>query len=275
MVRRNGRQTAGGAKPQGADAPEARERLSRERVLRAAIDLADRDGIDALSMRKLADELGVEAMSLYYYVQNKDDILAGMLEVVMEELDMPAYGPAGVHWKEALRRGAVSFHTALRQHPWARGLMLTPRLLRPWRMRLMEFLLAGLREGGFSTTLTYHGYHALDSHLIGSTAWEAGYASFARGQNAADLAKSFLEKLPVAEMPNVAEHIRQHMEGFGRGTSQFQFGLDLILDSLERRRDAELGSDQGMNGTERANGANGANGTKVLTAKSRKERITP
>ncbi|HET7771227.1 MAG TPA: TetR/AcrR family transcriptional regulator C-terminal domain-containing protein [Chloroflexota bacterium] len=257
--------------------PEARERLSRERVLRAAIALADRDGIDALSMRRLAEELGVEAMSLYYYVENKDDILAGMLELVMSELDLPAIGEGGLDWKAALRRGAISFHDALRAHPWARGLMLSPKMLRAWRMRLMEFLLGGLRRGGLSPELTYHAYHALDSHLIGSTAWEAGYASFARGQDAADLAQRFLKQLPQAELPYVTEHIRQHMEGFGRGKSQFQFGLDLILSGLERLRDEEHHrAGQAPNGAP-AGARNRAvlrNRTKVLTAKSRSERIT-
>ena len=223
-----------------AEVPETREsrgRLSRERVLQAAIELADRDGIEALSMRKLAEELGVEAMSLYYYAANKDDILAGMLELVMGEIEMPPHGKDGVGWKDALRRGAISFHNALRKHPWARGLMLSPKTLRPWRMQFMEFLLGGLREGGFSSELTYHAYHALDSHLIGSTAWEAGYAAFARQNKMGDLAQRFLTEMPLEQMPHVAEHVRQHKEGLGRGKSQFEFGLDLILDGLERMRD--------------------------------------
>ena len=231
-------------------------------MLRAAIELADRDGIEALSMRKLAEELGVEAMSLYYYAANKDDILAGMLEVVMGEIEMPPSGPGGAGWKAAIRTGAISFHDALRKHPWARGLMLSPKTLRPWRVSFMEFLLARLHEGGFSPELTYDAYHALDSHLIGSTAWEAGYASFARNNNVADLAKSFLAELPLDKLPNAAEHVRQHMEGFGKGRSQFEFGLDLILDGLERMRDEEAGRSKRRNGT------------KVLTPRSQKAPIT-
>lgn len=233
---------------------EERGRLSREKVLRAAIALADRDGIDALSMRKLAEEVGVEAMSLYYYVKNKDDILAGMLELVMAEIETPASEAGGARWKEAVRRGAISFHDVLRKHPWARGLMLSPKTLRPWRMRFMEFLLGMLRVGGFSPELTYHAYHALDSHLIGSTAWEAGYASFAKDRKMADLAKTFLEELPADEVPHVAEHVRQHMEGLGRGKSQFEFGLDLILDGLERMRDGVPGREVQSKGR-RGNGS--------------------
>jgi AcrR family transcriptional regulator len=224
---------------------EPRGRLSKERVLQAAVALADRDGIEALSMRKLAEELGVEAMSLYYYVANKDDILAGMLELVMEEIETPSGGPGTQGWKEAIRTGAISFHDVLRKHTWARTLMLSPKTLRPWRMRFMEWLLERLQKGGFSADLTYHAYHALDSHLIGSTAWEAGYASFAKNSKMADLAKSFLDEMPLDQLPYVGEHVRQHVEGFGKGKSQFQFGLDLILDGLERMRDAELGRGRG------------------------------
>src|SRR5688500_5876120 len=213
-------------------------------------------------MRKLAEELGVEAMSLYYYAANKDDILAGMLERVMGEMEMPPAGPGKTGWKEAIRRGAISFHDALRKHPWARGLMLSPKTLRPWRVSFMEFLLARLREGGFSPALTYHAYHALDSHLIGSTAWEAGYASFARNDKMADLAKNFLKELPLDQLPYAAEHVKQHMEGFGNGRSQFEFGLDLILDGLERMRDEEAKRSQGQNRT------------KVLTPKSRRAGVT-
>ena len=211
-------------------------------MLRAAIALADRDGIEALSMRRLAEEVGVEAMSLYYYVENKDDILAGMLELVMEEIDTPAVGSDGLDWKEAIRTGAISFHGVLRKHTWARGLMLSPKTLRPWRMRFMDWLLGALKDAGFSPELTYHAYHALDSHLIGSTAWEAGYAAFARNSKMADLAQHFLREMPIEQMPHVAEHVRQHVEGVGKGTSQFAFGLDLILDGLERMRDEERGA---------------------------------
>lgn len=220
---------------------EPRGKLSRERVLRAAIALADRDGIEALSMRKLAEELGVEAMSLYYYVENKDDILAGMLELVMGEIETPAVGGGGITWKEGIRMGAVSFHEALRRHGWAQGLLLSPKTLRPWRMRFMDWLLGALREAGLSPKLAYHGYHALDSHLIGSMAWEAGYAAFARNNKMGDLAQRFLREMPLDEIPHVAEHVRQHVDGLGKGTSQFAFGLDLILDGLEQMRDADWG----------------------------------
>jgi len=103
----------------------------------------------------------------------------------------------------------------------------------------MDWLMRQLREGGFSAELTYHAYHALDSHIIGSAAWAAGYAAFGADRKAADLAEAAMRSLPMDELPYLAEHMRQHMEGFGKGTSQFEFGLDLLLDGLERLRNNE------------------------------------
>jgi AcrR family transcriptional regulator len=222
--------------------------LTREKVVRAAIELADRGGIDALSMRKLAEELGVEAMSLYHHVANKDDLLGGMLDAVIGEMDLPATsgtrgtrgkGAKGVSWQEAIRRGAIAYRSTLRQHPWARSVLSTPVSMRPARMRVMDWLLRHLREAGFSPELTFHAYHALDSHIIGSAAWAAGYSAFAQDRRAADMAEAAMRELPMAELVYLAEHIRQHVEGFGSGTSQFEFGLDLLLDGLERLRDQE------------------------------------
>ena len=235
---------------------ELRAPLTREKVVRAAIELADKGGIEGLSMRKLAEELGVEAMSLYHHVANKEDLLGGMVDAVLGEMDLPSGGPMGgasgtpkggkrrgaakgLGWKEAIRRGAISYRTTLREHPWARSVLSTPASVRQARMRVMDWLLRELREGGFSAELTYHAYHALDSHIIGSAAWAAGYASFALDRKAADLAAAAMKQLPMDEMPYLAEHMRQHVQGFGKGTSQFEFGLDLVLDGLERLRQKE------------------------------------
>ena len=103
----------------------------------------------------------------------------------------------------------------------------------------MDWLMRQLREGGFSAELTYHAYHALDSHIIGSAAWAAGYAAFAANRKETELAVAAMRALPMDEMPYLVEHMRQHMEGFGKGTSQFEFGLDLLLDGLERLRNNE------------------------------------
>ncbi|MDX6440179.1 MAG: hypothetical protein QOF45_2762 [Gaiellaceae bacterium] len=151
--------------------PEPRTPLSKDRVLRTAIALADEHGIESLTMRKLAQELEVEAMSLYHYVAKKDDLLAGVVDIVLMEIELPAKS-AG--WKAAIREIAISAHDALTRHPWACKLMLGMKGVSPARLRYMESLLATLREAGFSPDLTYHAYHALDSHIMGSrSGWEA------------------------------------------------------------------------------------------------------
>lgn len=204
--------------------------LSRDRVLRAAISIADEGGLEALSMRRLAQDLGVEAMSVYYYVANKDEILDGILNFVISEFELAVGGP---DWKAAVRRSAISAHDVLMRHPWACNLMMSVRRVAPARMRYMESLLHTLREAGFSANMTHHAYHALDSHIIGSTLWEAGYSS---NKDLEDVAKTFVAKT-VKEYPYLAEHAEQHMTRSKRkDVPEFEFGLDLILDGLEKIR---------------------------------------
>lgn len=208
-----------------------RHPLSRERVLRKAIALADRGGIEALSMRRLAEELGVEAMSLYHYVANKDDLLDGITDIVASEIEVPS---ARGDWKSAVRRSAISFHDALARHPWACSLMMSNGV-GPARLRYMESLLQRLRQAGFSPQLTHHAYHALDSHIIGFTLWAAGYTTAMKGDPKA--AETFLKRVPVDEFPYFLEHADQHMTPAKRdGVSEFEFGLGLILDALEKIR---------------------------------------
>ena len=188
----------------------SRPRLSRDRVLDAALTLADADGLEALSMRRLGTALGVEAMSLYNHVANKDDLLGGMLEVVLGEFEMPA----DHEWRTAMRESMVSAHDALRRHPWACRLGMSPPRIVPLRIQYMEWLLRRLREAGFSQGLTYHAYHTLDSHLWGFTLWEQGHTM--PSENLADLAASFLHQFSADEYPRVHEHVGQHVAGFGR-----------------------------------------------------------
>jgi len=209
---------------------EPRVPLSRDRVLRAAISIADQGGLEALSMRKLAQDLGVEAMSVYYYVANKDEILDGILNFVISEFELAVAGP---DWKAAIRRSALSAHDVLMRHPWACNLMMSVRRVAPARLRYMESLLRSLREAGFSANLTHHAYHALDSHIIGSTLWEAGSSS---NEDLEDVAKTFVAKI-FKEYPYLAEHAEQHMTRSKRkDVPEFEFGLDLILDGLEKIR---------------------------------------
>jgi AcrR family transcriptional regulator len=216
--------------------PRRRLPLNRERVLHAALALADQAGIQALSMRRLAQELGVEAMSLYNYVKGKEDILDGIVEIVLEEIDIPS---DEADWKEALRRTASSAHETLVRHRWACGVMLGRTRVSTPRMRWMESVLGTLRQAGFSADLTHHAYHALDSHITGFTLWQVSMPFDTRAE-LLDMADAFLGSIPADEYPYVVEHARQHLApSNAEGASDFGFGLELILDGLERLRDAE------------------------------------
>lgn len=203
--------------------------LNRERVLRAAVKLADSEGIGALTMRRLAQELGVEAMSLYHHVANKDEILDRIVDAVVDEFELPSIGGA---WKAELRGSAVSACRALLRHPWAAPLVLSRES--PGRFRYMNAILGTLREAGFSADLTDHAYHAIDSHVIGFAMWVTGLDLPDEAELAA-LATDFLEQLPRAELPYLAEHVEQHRKPRDpNAKTEFEFGLDLILDGLER-----------------------------------------
>ena len=183
-------------------------------------------------MRKLGRALGVEAMSLYNHVANKDDMLDGIVDLVLSEFELPS---AGDDWSVAIRRTAISAHEALLRHPWACTLIMSR--FRPARMRYIEWILARLREAGFSAETTYHGYHALDSHILGFTLWEMGH-SIPR-EEAADFVATFLREFPVEEYPYLAEHVEQHFrESSLDGEDEFEFGLDLILDGLDKTSEA-------------------------------------
>ena len=211
---------------------EPRTPLTRDRVLHAAIVLADTDGIEALTMRRLGQALGVEAMSLYNHVANKEDILNGIAEIVFSEISLPS----GDDWKAELRKSAVSAHDVFRRHPWSPGLAMSPDNVSPTRMAWMEAVLRTLRQAGFSPELACHAYHAYDSHITGFTLWLANIP--VTGQALRELAVDFLQTIDTDRLPYVAEHIEQHTKPpRERDKGAFAFGLDLILDGLERMRD--------------------------------------
>ena len=220
---------------------EARPPLSRERILIAAVGLADEGGIEALSMRKLAAALGVEAMSLYNHVANKDDLIDGILDLVVGEIQLP---PDGEPWDAAIRQGAASAHRVLMRHPWACSLVITHTSPRPGpsaRLRYIEWLLGRLRDAGLSAELTYHAYHAINSHILGYTFWELGHSmaanSLGGGEDFAVAAQRFLQSLPAHEFEHLIEHARQHFqEPWPDTIDGFEFGLELILDGLKRHR---------------------------------------
>ena len=204
--------------------------LTRERVLRAAVALADESGIESLSMRRLGQELGVEAMSLYNHVANKDDLLNGITDLVLREIELPAAGD----WKEALRRHAVSAHDVLVSHPWACTLALAPDRSSTASVERAEWMLRQLREGGFSPEVTYHAYHALDAHVLGFTLWQLGHG-IVDAEHLKEMAAEFFRRFGPDELPYLREHADQHFAGFGgEGKGAYELVLDLILDGLER-----------------------------------------
>jgi AcrR family transcriptional regulator len=206
--------------------------LSKERVLRAAIVLADAGGIEALSMRRLAKELGVEAMSLYNHVANKDEILAGIIDLVAGEIETPEEAD----WKTAIRRNAISARDVYLRHRWASGLQMSRQSGGPAGLRRADWLLRTLREAGVSKELTYRAFHMLEAYILGSTVQQLNFPY--KVEELAGLATTFLQQLPADEYPDFVEHVRQHLEPRPGEEGGFELGLDLILDGLERARDA-------------------------------------
>lgn len=207
----------------------SRAPLTRERILSTALALADVSGIQTLTMRKLAEVLGFEAMSLYNHVANKDDLLDGILDLVLAESEVATLA---AKWDEAIRSSAVAFHDALGRHPWACALLLSPARIRPGRLRQMDALLGHLREGGFSADTTYHAYHVLDGYIFGFSLWQTRHTY--SDEEVARMTEWFEGTVGAGEYPYLREHGEQHFtEGPHHDVSAFEFGLDLILDGLK------------------------------------------
>jgi AcrR family transcriptional regulator len=207
--------------------PAQRRPLSRERVLRAAVALADRSGIEALTMRRLGQELGVEAMSLYKHVANKDDVLDGIVDLVVGDIEVP---PSGTPWRPAMRARAVSAHGVLLAHPWAALQIMSRFSIGPGMTHYLDATLGRLREGGFSVEGALDAWHTLDSHIYGFTLQELGLPFEA--DEAAQVSADVLGTLSAEQFPHVVEVIG-HVMAHGR-VEDFDFGLELILDGLER-----------------------------------------
>lgn len=217
--------------PSSGRARTPRVPLSRGRVLRAAVALADENGIESLSMRKLGEALGVEAMSLYHHVANKDDLLDGMIDVVFSEVDLPS---TEVVWKTAMRRRAISMRHVLSRHGWAIGLMETRTSPGPATLQHHDAVIGCLRAAGFSVGLTAHAFSALDSYIYGFALQERGLP-FETPEQTAELARTMLAQFPPGAYPHFIELATTHVlqPGYDYG-DEFEFGLDLILDGLER-----------------------------------------
>jgi AcrR family transcriptional regulator len=223
------------ARPEPATEPRAS--ISRERVLETAVAFADRHGLEALSMRKLADELGIVAMSLYHYVPNKGALIDGMIDVVFGEIEPPSLD---VDWKTAMRARAVSTRAALNRHRWAIGNMEGRTTHGPANLRLHDAVLGCLRAAGFSLEMTVHAYSVQDSYIYGFALQEQDMSP----ETAEDFAAVAQQQMQdyaaeLADYPHLVEVVGGHVAeaGYDYGT-EFLFGLDLILDGLDALRDA-------------------------------------
>jgi AcrR family transcriptional regulator len=213
---------------------EPRAPLNRERVLHAAVALADEQGIEALTMRALGEELGVEAMSLYYYVANKDELLDGMVDLVYSEIELPS---DEADWKTAMRQVANSVHEALSRHRWAITLMETRTRPGPANLRHHDSVIRTFREAGFSIKQAVHAFSVLDSYISGFALQELTLP-FDTSEELAEAAEGILAQFPADEYPHLAETITEHITKSGYDyADEFDVALDLILDGIERLRD--------------------------------------
>ncbi len=200
-----------------------RRLLSRERVLRGAVAIADASGIGALTMRSLASELGVKPMSLYHYVAGKDEILDGIVDLVFSEIELPS---AAGDWQSELRRRAISTRQALRRHSWAIGLMESRANPGPATLRHHDATIGTLRAAGFSVAATAHAYALLDSYVYGFALQEASLPF---------TPESAAKPITNGQYPHLAEMATQHtlQAGYDFG-NEFEIGLTIILDALQR-----------------------------------------
>jgi AcrR family transcriptional regulator len=214
---------------------QRRQPLSRERVLRAAFDLTDKEGVESLSMRRLAQELGVEAMSLYRHVRNKGEIVDGIIDLVFGEIGLPH---TGVDWNTAMRERAISAREVLARHRWAIGLMQSRSTPGPATLQHHDAVIGCLRDAGFSIVMAAHAYSVLDSYIYGFALQQASLP-FKTSDEAVEVADSIRRQFPADAYPHLVELTVEHVLQPGYDyADEFEFGLDLILDSLERVRDS-------------------------------------
>jgi AcrR family transcriptional regulator len=210
---------------------QGRAPLSRELVLRTALAIADRGGLESLSMRKLGQELGVEAMALYYHFANRDEIVDGIVDLVFGEIDLP---PDGADWRRAMRQRAISLRDALLRHRWAVGLMESRRNPGPANLRHHDAVIGSLRAGGFDMAMAAHAYSLLDAYIYGFALTKMNLP-FDATTDIAEMAGSMLEPFPLGEYPNLADFITEHAMKPGYDfADEFEYGLDVILDGLDR-----------------------------------------
>lgn len=207
-----------------------RPRLSRDRVLRGAVAVADAGGIAALTIRSLARQLGVKPMSVYYHVANKDEILDGIVDIVFSEIELPVIGG---DWRSEMRRRAHSARAVLRRHRWAIGLMESRTTPGPATLRHHDVVIGTLRAAGFSPQMTAHAYALIDSYTYGFALQEASLP-FEGPDTVSDVAEPIMERFAAEEYPHIAQMAAEYYlrPGYDFG-DEFEFGLSLVLDALD------------------------------------------
>jgi len=214
-----------------AAAETSRGRLNKDRIVDTAVTIADERGLEAVSMRAVAGALGVTAMSLYKHVANKDELIGEMLDRVIAAIDRPEGGD----WKEAIRASSHSTRDVLLRHPWAPSLWYTPvGGSGQARLHHGDWLLRTLRRGGLSEELVYHAYHILEAFVLGATLQELSFPY--KGEELTEIVEDFLEDFPAVEFPDMAQHVRRHLEPREGARTGFDLALDLLLDGLGTAR---------------------------------------
>ena len=205
-------------------------------MLSAAVVLADEDGIESLTMRELGLRLGVEAMSLYNHVANKDDILDGMVDLVVSEIDLPS---DAADWKEAMRRRAISARSVFSLHPWASALVDSRESSGPARLRYLDWVVGTLRRAGFTLETAVRAFSLLDSYIYGFGRQQLNMSA-GGDMKPEEMTEAFLRAIPADQYPHLRELVVDHAmaTSYDEG-ADFEFGLDLILDGLERLLDRE------------------------------------
>ncbi|MHB1342072.1 MAG: TetR/AcrR family transcriptional regulator C-terminal domain-containing protein [Coriobacteriia bacterium] len=204
--------------------------LNRERVLAAAVEIADARGVGAVTMRAVASSLGVEAMSLYNHVANKDDILDGMVDMVVEQIDLPSDVE---FWREAMRRRAVSAHTVFDRHPWVPVLLDSRESSGPSGLRYFDWVLGTLMRAGFSLDDSERAFSVLDSYIYGFGIQQFNFSA-ASDMSLEERAEAILAYVPAEQYPYLHQMASRAMQVGYDAEADFDFGLEIILDGLER-----------------------------------------
>jgi AcrR family transcriptional regulator len=213
---------------------ERRVPLTRERVLLAAMALADEPGIESLTMRRLGEELGVGPMALYRHVANKDDLVDAMVDIVFDEIGLPS---SGGDWKTAMRERAIAVREALFRHRWATGMLESRSTPGPANLQHHDAVIGCLRAAGFDIGMAAHAYSLLDSYIYGFAATQKNLPF--TPADVGEMAESMLRPFPAGAYPHLTEMLTDHVmqPGYDYG-DEFEYGLDVILDGLERALDA-------------------------------------